>query len=490
MDLVRLCPVCEHINTPADAARCRSCWAFLTDTTPISRSEAERHINRVRIPVWRRRYLIITLALILAVVAWRAVVMFDAIPLLFPPPGPQTDVSADVQPGNWAQVRRTANSTGYTPEQALVPSKSVSHADTPARRSAEARRFQWNVLWTFDAKEPLTNSVAVAGHQVFLSTEGGRTLSLDRETGRVLWEHRSPFPSSTTPAVTGDLAVTALRPGKVMALDRASGNVRWETDLGEPLFSSPVIADGRVYIGATDRNLHGLDAATGGKGWKYTSGDWVNAPPSYDYDLLAVSSRSTRVELIDTRTARRKLIYDVAGVRRVSGGPVIQGDLVYFGTQDGTVWAIDRNATTYPLERAIQFIRVNLYIWGLGSLPIQKGTVWTHSIEGEMTHAPVVGPDAVFAATDGGRIAAIHAITGEGLWASDAGVEISSGLTVARNTVLAGTADGRVLGLAVDTGDLLWEFATGGAVSATPVVAGGVMYAASQDGKLYAVVGE
>ena len=326
--------------------------------------------------------------------------------------------------------------------------------------------------------------------QVFLSTEGGRTLSLDRETGRVLWEHRSPFPSSTTPAVTGDLAVTALRPGKVVALDRASGNVRWETDLGEPLFSSPVIVDGRVYIGATDRNLHGLEAADGEKRWKFTSDDWVNAPPSYDGDILAMASRSTRVELVETRTARRKLIYDVRGVRKVSGGPVIQGDLVYFGTQDGTVWAIDRNATTYPLERAFQFIRLNLYIWGLGSLPVQKGTVWTHSVEGEMPHAPVVGPSAVFAATSDGRVAAIDTHTGEELWTTDVEGEITSGLTVAGNTVLAGTGDGRVTGLDTNTGEMLWEFPTGGAVTATPIVAGGVMYVASQDGKLRAVAGE
>ena len=490
MDLVRLCPVCEHINTPADASRCRSCWGFLTHTTPIPRSEAERHVSRVRIPIWRRRYLLIALGLIIALVAWRATVMFDVVPLVFPPPGPQTDASADVQPGNWAQVRRTANSAGYTPEQAPVPFRRGSRATAGDARGAGDSRFQWDVLWTFDGKEPLTNTVAVAGHQVFLSTEGGRTLSLDRETGRVLWEHRSPFPSSTTPAVTGDLAVTALRPGKVVALDRASGNVRWETDLGEPLFSSPVIVDGRVYIGATDRNLHGLEAADGEKRWKFTSDDWVNAPPSYDGDILAMASRSTRVELVETRTARRKLIYDVRGVRKVSGGPVIQGDLVYFGTQDGTVWAIDRNATTYPLERAFQFIRLNLYIWGLGSLPVQKGTVWTHSIEGEMPHGPVVGPSAVFAATSDGRVAAIDTHTGEELWTTDVEGEITSGLTVAGNTVLAGTSDGRVIGLDTNAGEMLWEFPTGGAVTATPIVAGGVMYVASQDGKLRAVAGE
>ena len=322
MDLVRLCPVCEHINPSADAPRCRSCWAFLTDAATVSRAEAERRVGRVRIPAWRRRYVIAALAFALAFAVWRVVTAFDLVPLVFPPPGPKSDVSADAAPGNWAQVRGSANSAGYAPERAPVPQ---------------------TVLWTFDAGEPLTNAPAVAGKQVFLSTEGGRTLSLDRNTGRVLWEYRSPFPSSSTPAVTGDLAVTAFRPGKVVALDRASGNVRWETELGEPLFSSPVIAGGRVYIGATDRDLHGLDAATGERHWSYTSDDWVNAPVSYDGDILALASRATRVELVETRTARRKFVYDVAGTRKVAGGPVVRGDMAYFATQNGIVWAIDRN---------------------------------------------------------------------------------------------------------------------------------------------------
>ena len=468
MDLVRLCPICEHINPSAEATRCNSCWAFLTETSPIPRTEAERRVARVRIPIWRRRYLLTALVLVAAFLIWRIVAMFDLLPLLFRPPAPQSDVSADTIPGNWAQVRRTVNSSGYTPEQAPEPR---------------------TILWTFDAREPLTTSVAAAGRQVFLATEGGRTLSLERDTGRIQWEYESPFPSSSTPAVTGDLVVTALRPGKVVALDRASGNVRWETDLGEPLFASPVIAGGRVYIGATDRDLHGLDAATGDKQWRFSSDDWVNAPVSYDGDILAMASRATRVELVETGTARRKFVYDVSGTRKLAGGPVIQGDLVHFGTQDGTIWTVDRDQTTYPWEPPIRFVRVNFYIWGFASLPVQKGTVWTHSLGGELVHAPVVAPNTIHAATVDGRTVAINLFTGEELWSRELDAEVSSGLTVARNTVLGGTADGRLLGWDAATGEPLWEFRTGGSITGKPVVAGGVIYVPSHDGKLYALTG-
>ena len=468
MDLVRLCPVCEYINPSTEATRCSSCWAFLTETSPISRTEAERRVSRVRIPIWRRRYLLVTLAVAVCLVVWRVEAMFDVFPLLFPPSSPKSGVSADTETGNWAQVRRSPNSTGYTPEE------------SPAPR---------NIKWIFDAGEPLTSTVAVAGRQVFLSTERGRTLALDRDTGRIQWEYLSPFPSSSTPAVTGDLVVTALRPGKVVALDRASGNVRWETELGEPLFSSPVIVDGRVYIGATDMDLHGLDAATGEKHWKFSSDDWVNAPVSYDGDILAMASRATQVELVETRTARRRFIYDVSGARKLAGGPVLQGGLVHFGTQEGTIWTIDGGLTTYPFERVIRAIRVNLYIWDLAPLPVQKGAVWTQSMGGEMFYAPVVGPDTVYAAASNGKVTALGATTGEVRWVIDVDAEISSGLTVAGNTVLSGTEDGRVLGLNAASGESMWEFKTGGKITGAPVVAGGVIYVPSHDGKLYAVTG-
>ena len=137
----------------------------------------------------------------------------------------------------------------------------------------------------------------------------------------------------------------------------------------------------------------------------------------------------------------------------------------------------------------IRAIRVNLYIWDLAPLPVQKGAVWTQSMGGEMFYAPVAGPDTVYAAASNGKVTALGATTGEVRWATDVDAEISSGLTVAGNTVLSGTEDGRVLGLNAASGESMWEFKTGGKITGAPVVAGGVIYVPSHDGKRYAVTG-
>ena len=468
MEQVRLCPVCGHINPSNDAIRCLSCWSFLAGSAVVPRSEAEQRSRRFQLPLWRKLHLFLASALALGFVLWQGWTLFDVGPLILPPSSATTSVNAVIGPDIWAQARRSPLSTGYTPDQAPVP------------RVLE---------WTFASSRPLTSSPAVVGQRVYLSTEDKRIIALDRDTGTVVWEFDTEFPSGSTPAVTDDLVISATRPGKVIALDRATGAVRWERDIGEPVLSSPVVADGSVYIGAADSNLHVLDVATGRQRWTFATEAWVNAPVSYAGDVLALASQNTHVQIVGTRTARRQLLYDTGRGHRVGGGPVIQGDLVYFSTQDGSVWAIDRMARTYPFERTFLYWKLTLYIWGLGPPPVQKGSVWSTSVGGELMKSPAVSPDLIIAASKQGKITALDPLTGEERWSTEVDAEISSAPIVAGGTVLVGARDGRVLGLDREGGAMLWEFNTGGMVTASPVVAGDTMYVASHDGKLYAVTG-
>ncbi|MCH8745913.1 MAG: PQQ-binding-like beta-propeller repeat protein [Chloroflexi bacterium] len=45
----------------------------------------------------------------------------------------------------------------------------------------------------------------MANGRVFLSTEDGRALAFDQDTGQVKWEYHSGFPSGAVPSVAGDL---------------------------------------------------------------------------------------------------------------------------------------------------------------------------------------------------------------------------------------------------------------------------------------------
>ena len=432
----------------------------------VPRDEAERRARRFRIPLWRKQHLFLALALVLGYVIWKSITLLDVVPLVFRPAGATTAINAETGPNAWAQVRRSPRSTAYTADPAPFPR---------------------TVKWTFATAKPLISSPAVVADRVYLTTEDGRTLALERQTGKVVWEYRSGWPSSSTPAVTPDLVISAVRPGMLVALDRATGAVRWERDMDSPILSSPVVVDGTIYLGTAESQLYALDAATGRPRWSFPTGAWVIAPVAYSDGTVAVAAQDSRMLIVGADTGRRQLLFDSGRSRRISGGPVIQGDMVYFGTHDGSVWGIDRHARTYPFGRTILYWQTSLYIWGIGPQPVQKGSVWSTRIGGDLLHTPAVTPDTVYAVNKQGKVAALDAATGEERWSTQVDTDITSAPTVAGGTVLVGTWDGRVLGLDASNGERLWEFKTGGKITASPVVAGDTIYVASNDGILYAL---
>ncbi|MCI0825655.1 MAG: PQQ-binding-like beta-propeller repeat protein, partial [Chloroflexi bacterium] len=141
----------------------------------------------------------------------------------------------------------------------------------------------------------------------------------------------------------------------------------------------------------------------------------------------------------------------------------------------------------WPFERAILLIKLNLHIWGLVGAPIQKGSVWSTFVGGDISRAVAVTPDSVYAGTREGRVAALDVATGEERWVTETGFQITSSPTVAGTTVMVGTKDGKVLGLDTATGKVIWDFQTQGQITAAPVVAGDTLYVASRDGTLYAL---
>ena len=465
---VRVCRVCGHLNPSNDSTRCINCWSFLTGIDLVSRDQAPQRSRLPKLHVWRRRYLYSVLVATLALIIWPIADRLDPVPLLFAPPGASSIAEPSTGSNAWPQSRNGSRNTGYTSAEAPLPDK---------------------VRWTYTSPEPLINSPSVVDGRVYLAMEDDRTIALDVQSGNVLWEYDSGWPSSSTPAVTGGTVISAVRPGIVVALDRFTGKLKWENITGSPILSSPVIADGTVYIGSADSSVHALDVATGKTRWVFPTGSWVVEGPAYADGTLTVASLDSELYIIGDRTARRQLIYDTGRGRHISGGPAVQGDKVYVGTEDGSIWALDRKARTYPFERGLLFWKVNFYIWGIIDAPIQKGTIWTNRVVSGMTKGIAVAPDAAYAGGRTGKVSAVDLESGDEIWVTNLDSEVTSSPTVAGKTVMVGTMDGRVVGLDRVSGEIAWEFQTGGKVTASPVVAENTLFIASTDGNLYAIQG-
>lgn len=465
MEDVRVCGCCGHIDPADSRGRCPNCGVFF-DLAIVPRAVAEQIARSQRRRVFRRRLVryVVALAFVAGASTWALGVYFD---IGIDPPSATTSISASVAPSTWAQARRTPENTGFIPDPAPFPHQ---------------------VRWTFRSSGPLLASPAVVESHVYLTTGDGRTLALDRQTGHAVWEYPSGGPSSSTPAIAGELVIFAIRPGRVMALNRQTGVRVWETDLKHPILASPIVMHGTVYIGTADKRLYALDAGTGRQRWAFTAQDWVVDAVAYANDRVIVPSRYSRIHVVSVETGRERLVYDTGLGRHLGAGVAIQGDRAYFGTVRGRVWAIDWQATTYPLERAVLFLKSNLYVWGMLSRPpVQKATVWSRRVAGDVVHTPAIAHDLAYVATSRGKVMALDTRTGSTRWSADLKMDITAAPTVAGTSVLIGTQNGIVFGLEAHTGEALWEFRAASEISGSPIVVGNTMYVVSSDGTLYAV---
>jgi outer membrane protein assembly factor BamB len=464
---VRVCRSCGHIDPADSRGRCPDCGLF-SELAVMLLPAAERLARRRRRRVWRRRLvrLFMVLALVGGVTAWAIGALFDLGPT---PPQATTSISATIAPHTWAQFRRTPDNSGFIPDAAPFPQR---------------------VIWTFHTSRPLLASPAVVEDYVYLTTGDGRTVALHQPTGQPVWEYRTGEASSSTPAVAGDMVIFATRPGRVVALSRRTGTLRWETKLRQVILASPIVVHGTVYIGAADRKLYALDAATGRRRWAFITKDWVVAAVAHVNDRVFVASQNSRLYGVGAETGRQRFVYDTGLGRHIVAAPAIQGERLYFGSMHGRVWAIDSQTTTYPLERLLLFCQTNLYVWGMRATPpVQKGSVWSREVGGDVIHTPAIAHNTVYVTTSRGKVVALDATTGTERWHTDLRVDSTAAPIVAGTTVLVGTRDGRVFGLHAHSGEMLWDFKTGGRISSSPVVAGDTMYVVSRDGTLYAVTG-
>ena len=156
----------------------------------------------------------------------------------------------------------------------------------------------------------------------------------------------------------------------------------------------------------------------------------------------------------------------------VRSTPAVTATRVFAGSDDGTLYALDRST---------------------GSV------VWRFAAGDAVSASPAIERGLVIAATLGGRIFAVDERNGQLRWSMRTGAALplntapaggwdlyASSPTIAGDAVVIGGPDGGIYALDIATGKQLWRVQTDGRVRATPAVHNGVVVVGSWDGRIYA----
>jgi outer membrane protein assembly factor BamB len=240
----------------------------------------------------------------------------------------------------------------------------------------------------------------------------------------------------------------------------------------------PVLGGKSLYLLKNNASLYAIAKNTGRVRWKRKLGYLAAASPAYGngvvYVTLLQRGRHTRAgRAIALRASDGKILWNRLLPSRSESSPLLDGDHVYFGSENGNV---------YSLRTADGSVR------------------WKFKAKGAVKAALAMADGKLYFGDYSGRVYAVWADSGKLAWSkgtSGARFGLGSGQfystpAVAYGRVYLGNTDGNVYSYASDNGKLAWRKHTNGYVYASPAVAqvpGGVptVYIGSYSGTFYAL---
>lgn len=211
--------------------------------------------------------------------------------------------------------------------------------------------------WTLKTGEPVAfahrwdyfqSSPTYVDGAIYFGSADGYIYAVEASTGKVLWKHKTEGRVRTAPAFCEGVLYTGSMDGNLYALDAKTGQLKWKfKTAGNAFFplgevqSTPAVADGAVYFGSRDGNLYAVDIATGQKKWAFShGGSWCISGPAIAGGLVfAGSSDGQFVNAVEAKTGQEKWRFKMPS--RVFTSGAVAGGNVFFGAWGGEVLWFD-----------------------------------------------------------------------------------------------------------------------------------------------------
>jgi len=268
--------------------------------------------------------------------------------------------------------------------------------------------------------------------------------------------------------------------------------IKWEFQTKAQVLSSPVVAAGTVYFGSNDHRLFAVDLATGAKKWEFKTEGRVASTPAIANGLVFFLSYDSTFYALDAASGTLKWKFATAGERRYAAphihglepaaqimpdpfdfflsSPVVSAGLVYFGSGDSNVYALD--AATGRLK-------------------------WKFKT-GDVVHSsPAIADGTVFIGSWDTYLYALDATNGAEKWRFKTGedreiynqVGIQASPAVDNGIVYFGCRDSKFYAIEAGSGKQLWAYNNKGSwvINSAAIQGGKVYFATSDTGLLHAL---
>ena len=247
------------------------------------------------------------------------------------------------------------------------------NADPPAELTAIEYNVPLQLNWALETLAEKNRASyrlrpLILGNSVYSIDTGGTIVRIDLEKGRKLWKFDTELTPITGLAGNGQIFIATSRDGDIVAYRESDEELElvWKTRIVSEIRATPVIDNDQLFVRSVDGKLRSLALVDGNEQW-------------------VVSRRVPALSLTG------------------NSEPLVYGELVFAGFDDGKLIAYDRTNGKIRWESTISVPGGRTEIERLvdvdGNFLIRDGVIYVASFQG--------------------RLAAIQAVSGDLLWSRE-----------------------------------------------------------------------
>jgi outer membrane protein assembly factor BamB len=195
--------------------------------------------------------------------------------------------------------------------------------------------------WTFETEGEITSGANFAGEQVLFGSHDATLYCLNRKDGTVAWKFKTQGPVNGSPVIAGGYTFVAGCDSSLHIIDLKSGKELVQIDLeGQAGATAAVEGDG-LYVGTMTNEFKAIDLRKKAVVWTYEP---KRAQPFYSSaavtdKIIIVGNRDKLLHAL--KRDRGELAWTFPTKGRVDSCPVVDGNRVYVGSTDGSLYVVD-----------------------------------------------------------------------------------------------------------------------------------------------------
>jgi FOG: WD40-like repeat len=323
------------------------------------------------------------------------------------------------------------------------------------------------VKWSLETPDGTASTAVISGGRVYMGALCGDVYCIDLKSGEVIWTYKSideVEPNGFAPGFNAPAAIDDSRvylgddQGTFHVIDRQTGRRIWTAETGAEIVGGAQFYGDRVLFGSHDGLLYCHEAATGKLIWKTETKGPVNATPCLSEKYTFTTGCDQPIlRVMDVETGQQ--VSEIPLGSLLIASPAIWDDILYFGTGDGIVYALD---------------------WK------KKSIVWQFSIPGrdqQMASSPALTEELLVIGSRDKHVYCLERGTGTLKWSFKTRAKVDSSPVIAGDRVYFGSADRTVYGLDLKTGEPVWKTGVERSVTGSPAIAQGCLVIGTDSAK-------